>query len=508
MTAHSTNSTLLQLKIRNHSAVQKLTSIVKNKSVFVLASTGLLSGLIYWLMFVQPHDLFALYRRPLLDMKDLVEDDSLARWRLLGGFLIQGALYWLGWRAARHARGRAAWLIVLTSSLAFCLILLFLYPYDAADIFDNIMHGRILGVYGANPFAKIASDFKTDPFYRYTAWRYNTSAYGPGWEILAGGAARMAGNAVITNVLVFKLLAGAFLWASIGVVAAVLRRVAPERALAGSVLLAWNPVILYETFGHGHNDMAMVFWILAAVLALLYRRYTLTVLALVTGALFKFIPLLMLPAATLIILRDLPNARACVRFVVVTFGVAALLVILAYARFWHGTDTLDIERRQELFTTSLPTVGYYMLETQLGDEGAAAFISRFAAGLTAIFALLQGVRAWRNRTWLALPQATFNILLFYLLLTCLWFQTWYAVWPLAIAALLPPGHGARLGVLFGYAALSKPLIFGPLWLWIRPLPPRIWRETRLGPAVMALPWLYVLFALWHTRRKRKTRRKA
>ena len=507
MTTLPTDPTLLALRIRNQATVQKLTSIVQDKSIFVLAGTAVLSGLVYWLVFVQPHSLLALYQRPLLDLYRIVRNDPLARWRLLAGFMIQGALYWLGWRAARHARGRAAWIIVLAGTLVSSVILLFLYPYGAADVFDNIMHGRILGVHGANPFEQVAADFKMDPFYRYTAWRRDTSAYGPGWEILAGGAARLAGDAVITNVLAFKLLAGTFLLASIGVVASVLRRVAPERALAGVVLLAWNPVILYETFGQGHNDMAMVFWILFAVLTLLHRRYVLTILALITGALFKFIPLLMLPAAALIALRDLPDTRARVRFVVVTGGIAALLVVLAYAPFWYGKDTLNIDRRQELFTTSLPAVSFVVLEKQLGIESAVSVVSRIAAGLTALFALVQARGVWRNRTWLAFPQAAFNILMFYLLLTCLWFQTWYAVWPLGIAALLPPGHAARLGALFGYAVLTKTLIFGPWWLWIRPLPSRFWREIRLGPAVLAVPWLYALFALWHSRRKRQARQK-
>ena len=39
-------------------------------------------------------------------------------------------------------------------------------------------------------------------------------------------------------------------------------------------------------------------------------RHTLSVLALVAGALFKFVPLLLLPAAGLISLRALPDARA------------------------------------------------------------------------------------------------------------------------------------------------------------------------------------------------------
>jgi hypothetical protein len=480
----------------------------QNPATFALAALAALSVLVYVQVFVRPYSLLTFYRRPLLDLYDLAKQDPSTRWRLLGGFVVQGALYWLGWRAARRARGRAAWAIVLSGALASGTSLLFLYPFDAADVFDNIMHGRILGVYGANPFRQVASDFKTDPFYYYVAWRHTSSAYGPGWETLAGGVARLVGDGIVANVLAFKLLGGAFLAASVGVVAAILKSMAPKRALAGVVLLAWNPVILYETLGHGHNDMAMVFWILVAVWTLLRHRYTLTVLILVTGALFKFMPLLMLPAAGLVAVRDLPDVRARLRFLLVTGAAAVALVVLAYAPFWHGIKTLDVERRRELFTTSLPAVAYASLEPRLGEERTASLISQVAAGLTGLFALYQGWRAWHDRTWLGFTRAAFNILMFYLLLTCLWFQSWYAVWPLGLAALLPPGHAARLGALFGYATLSKPLIFGPLWLWPRPLPPKIWRELRLGPAVLALPWLYTLFVLWRTWHKRKTKKQA
>ena len=75
---------------------------------------------------------------------------------------------------------------------------------------------------------------------------------------------------------------------------------------------------------------------------------------------------------------------------------------------------------------------------------------------------------------------------------------------LGVAALLPAGHAARLAALFGYTALAKQLIFEPLWLWQRPLPLKAWRELRLGPAVMALPWLYLLALGWF--RLRGTRR--
>jgi hypothetical protein len=88
--------------------------------------------------------------------------------------------------------------------------------------------------------------------------------------------------------------------------------------------------------------------------------------------------------------------------------------------------------------------------------------------------------------------------MFYLLVACLWFHQWYTLWPLAVAALLPPGHAPRLAALFSYTALIKPLIMGPLLFWQKPLPPQTLRETLLGPSVMILAWLYAVYALWDT----------
>ncbi|MEZ4770689.1 MAG: hypothetical protein R2844_20000 [Caldilineales bacterium] len=291
-------------------------------ALWVLAGAGALSVLCYWAFFVRPFSLPDLAGRPLQDLVKLSQADPAARPRVIAGYLVLGGLYWLGWRAAQRIDRkdrRAAWIVIIASALVGGGLLLFMYPFGAADLFDNIMHGRILGIYGANPFAEPAAQFSTDPIYRYTAWRRSTSAYGPAWEVLAGGTAwlvdQILGSSetprvfVVGNAVAFKLLSGAFLAASAAVVTLILRRKAPERALAGVVLLAWNPVILVETLGNGHNDIAMIFWVLAAAWALVGGRYTLAMLALVVGALVKFVPVLMLPAALLVAWRELGERR-------------------------------------------------------------------------------------------------------------------------------------------------------------------------------------------------------
>jgi hypothetical protein len=268
----------------------------------------------------------------------------------------------------------------------------------------------------------------------------------------------------------------------------------------------WNPLILYETLGQGHNDVAMLFWILLATWWLAHRRHTLAVLALVVGALFKFVPLLLLPAAGLVSLRSLPGKAARLRFLVVTACATAVLVMLLYAPFWHGVDTLGIENRRGLFTASLPAAAYALLEAPLGEGRATSVVSSVAAIITVLFALWQGVRASRTPSWQVFAQAAFTVLMFYLLLGCLWFQQWYAVWPMGLVPLLANGHLAWLGISFGFVVLSKPLIFEPIWLWPHPSPDRSWLELRLGPAVLAIPWLLTLAALRAGRRTRSIRK--
>ncbi len=454
-----------------------------------------MSFLIYLFALVYPYNLFELSPYPRLAVYRFAESNPLVIIWLALVFVVQGGLYWLGWQVAQQAGGRTAWLIVLGSALAFSVVLLFFYPLDAADIFDYIMYARISGIYGGNPFREVAQQFATDPFYPYAAWPGTPSDYGPIWEVLAGGIARLAGDNVIVTVIAFKLLCGLFLATGIGLVAVILRRAAPERALAGVTFLAWNPIILYETMGNGHNDIAMAIWLLAAVWAILSRRYTLAVLALLSGALIKFIPLLLLPIAGIVALRNLPNLRTRLHFLAITTFTATALIAIIYSRYWYGLESLGLGRRAQLFTASLPAMlqAWLQLNWELKDIDWP--INMITASLTLLFVGWQSWRTWREPSWLRFCQATLHILLFYLLVTCTWFQQWYLVWPLCVAALLPPGPVVYLALISGgYTLLSKHVIFGPLIFRLRPLP-EAWREIVFAPVVLGLPWLYSIFLL-------------
>jgi hypothetical protein len=371
-------------------------------------------------------------------------------------------------------------------------------PFNSSDIYDNIVHGRILGLYNGNPYTQLGAHYSyKEPFVSFMGWARSPSAYGPLWEMFAGITAMLAGKGILATVIAFKLLAGVFSLGSGIVVALILRRAAPKQALAGTLLLAWNPVVLYETWGNGHNDMAMVFWVLLAVLALVYARYSLAVLSLICGMLIKYLPVLLIPAAGMIALYHLKSWRARLRFIVISALGSLALIYLVYSPYWEGLKTLTIQRRQSLFSATLPSTLFHTLiayHPELNVDEITKMISLAAFGLTILFALAQVLRVGRGRPWERFTQSAFNVLVFYLLFTNLWFQQWYTLWLIGLAPLLQDS-ARRLAILFGFAVLSKQFIIGPLIFWDGPRLEQPWLELSLTLGSIGIPLAYTMFAL-------------
>ncbi|MBE0682301.1 MAG: hypothetical protein IH589_10335 [Anaerolineales bacterium] len=412
-------------------------------------------------------------------------------------------MYWLGYRISNKVQNRSGWVIVVFGMFTFIVVFLFVAPFDAADIYDNIMHGRILGVHQANPFQQVIADYPNDPFHEYAAWKNARSAYGPLWELLAGLTARLAGDGIIANVLAFKLLPGIFHLAGVVVVVLYLRQTAPEQALGGALLLGWNPLMLYETWGNGHNDVAMAFWFLAAAWWILRRHYTLAALSLMVGALIKFIPILLIPTVLLIGWRSLETIRARLLFLVNTALLSLLITAASYYPFWNGFATLSFDRRMQMFSASIPATIFQLLKPTLGLNDAARLVSLSALGLLAVFVLIQSFRINEKESSRNFPQTTFYILAFYLLITCLWFQQWYTLWLVCLAPLLLKPN-RRLAILFSFWVVTKQLVFSRIFVATMFFKPEtaIYLTPLHTLAVLGVPWIYAVWIL-KTNRKRK-----
>ena len=483
---------------------QPIRKLFANPLVPLITAAGV-TLFIYVFFFVQPAGIYELLGRGA--RQDLAYLYTRRPWSLvrLGVcFAVLSGMYVMGWLAARRAKGSTAWAVVLVGALLFTEALVFLYPFDSADLFSYVFHGRIWTIYGGNPYIDLKANYPNDPFSDYVAWKGVPSVYGPLWEMLAGWLAKLSGDTIATNIIVFKTLVSVFYGACVGVVWALSKKLNPSQALGNVLLFSWNPLILYTTIGNGHNDITIVLCMLAAALAIAYKRHTLAMLALTAGILFKLIPIFLMPIAFAIALRDLPNWKARLHYMVVTGLVCVAFMVAAYAPFWTGPAILQWGFRMANFTTSLPAVIYFSLGNVMDKAQASHWVSWSAAGLTGAMSLWQAWLAWRDRSDQSFSRASFWTLMFFLLVTMTWYHMWYGVWVVGFAILLG-GREMFLGLFYSITTIAQQVVGHPLFEWHPPFPPKPLQHFYLAAAALGPAWLASIWVVMMNRFKRHSK---
>jgi len=366
---------------------------------------------------------------------------------------------------AARADGRAGLILALLGSALLGATMLWSFPAGAMDIFNNIMVGRLLWLYHLNPVTSAPSAISGDTLYSYLHyWRTFRSSYGPLWFLLTGPATLLGGNGLIRNIVAFKLLTLGFELVSVALIAQIVQRIAPRQTTAAVVCFGWNPLVLWETAGNGHNDIVMMAFVLLALLLLLTRRWPLAFAALACSVLIKYVSLVLLPVFVLWILRRW--GRAALKPLALGLAAMVAIIVIAYVPFWAGVRTLDPLRSQTSLVIFSPAGALLGTWDELADTG---FVFRVKAALTIAFAALYGISLLRLRgTPVSLLRAGVEVMFLVLVLMTWWFWPWYIVWGLALAALLPLSSHGRLFVLFSMTAMLGYVSFywgGALWNW-------------------------------------------
>ena len=476
----------------------------------LLAAVGLVSLLTYGLNFLLPFPLSRYYNLTLVCMGRIADRDAgmalAATAAVLALFLLYALACWL----CRKGMGRGLWTVVLGGAVLLSLVNLAMVTGNSTDIYDNIARGRITGIHQGNPYVHTPADYAFEPFLDYASWDNATSAYGPLWETVSALLSRLAGDALWSNILAQKLLALACYLLSTALIAAILHRIAPARAPAGTLIFAWNPLVLLDGVANAHNDLLMVTLFLGAWWFLSYARPInvaasgeprpdrvsegLALLLLMAAVLVKFIPALLFPFFLLYLLRPIQAGETWPRRLgrsLLLLLPAALLVIEYYAIFWEWPAiTTTFTRRAEMFRMSVPSAAVNILRPHLGEEAAMAtvrepFLWAFTLGYLVLvgrtaLALWPGpvaVPIWDRlgrRLFGSLPQgrpidvvlrASLIALLLYLLLLSFWFWPWYLIWPLALLALLGDERLLIPLILAGCAGELGHLAWNFLWYW-------------------------------------------
>jgi hypothetical protein len=407
--------------------------------------------------------------------------------------------------AARHGAQRRDMRYIVLWAALFCLLLIPVQPITSSDVYGYVFQGRIVAGLGENPFAHLFREFAADPsFFLVTFPDLPASAgYGPLWIALEAALSWLAGEHLLVNLLLFKVLAAGLHLACAFLVYATLGRLAPGQRLAGTLFYAWNPVLLYELVGNGHNDVALAALALCGFFLLSRDRGLLAIPCLVAAVLVKPVAALWLPPVGLWLLARTPGGLARLRRAAVIGALALVTAAVAYAPFWAGRQTFaGLVVQSNIHGNSLPSLLVHLVRAIWPAAGtgtgsaAVQGVKWLTVGLFAPFYLWQLRLAWdsgRKGHLAGLVVISFDLILFYLVFVGFQFWPWYLTWLMVPAALLRGTDASLRRALAAGLGLMAPLLYFPFgWMWARAHLPAWFRALLVAlPLLTLLPWAAV-----------------
>jgi hypothetical protein len=372
-------------------------------------------------------------------------------------------------RCARQASSLDRRFLFRTGALL-CLLAMLVPPFLSTDVFDYVARGRVEYL-GHDPYATTVVELSQDPgmagFLDHTNYPGHVSPYGP----LTAPLQRLVASLpwALAGVWLWKLLmALAFLGAG-WLIANTVQRLHNERdANRALVLWLWNPWLLLECCGSGHNDTLNAF-LLAATCAGVATGTGLGASATYGfGLLVKHGNALLGP-----LLLCWSIATKKLRGFLAGTGIAlaaAAGLVLCY--FLIADPLRFLKEQAEVSGTSLPA----LCDRLFG--GNAGMVAGGAGLVLALAVMAFGCRRTKDAVsfgqWGVLTMATF------LLLVPRLFSPWYHLWWLPLFSLCTAAIVPRVVELLG---------------WLGPLSYLVFVATRtLGPVDQV--WQFTLACGW------------
>lgn len=391
-----------------------------------------------------------------------------ARWAMVAAL---GAAFAYGYRAVRSLpTSPHAIRLVVGYAVALVAAVVLVRPFHSTDLYTYINRGWQQAEYGVNPYAVMVYETPnglTDPMF-YPKWQFNPCPYGflfalETWAISAAAGrdyALTVGLHKAAAVAAFTLL-GIAVWAG-------LRRFRPGPTHAGLFLYAWNPVLLLNHVGHGHNDLQMVLGIAVALLAAAAGRWVIVIPAITVAVLVKLPAAVVVPFVGLYVVRRFGWAKAAG-----SCALAGVIGAVATAPYLEGVLTRRPEatamttRDLTNLNNSLPSMALVPLELvipwvkQHRTEAITAVTVAAGVGFVVFY-------LWLLRRSVSRPADARGLVrdvvlaLTGLVLFSPKFHAWYVGFFVPLALWLPPGDRVRrvalavgAATLFGFTRIYQ-----------------------------------------------------
>jgi len=411
---------------------------------------------------------FFAHRYPLLGHSDRLTDvGKLSHYHgaqfteYVVGMLTIALCVGLGIRQTALLPAAAAAAPVFTCGAIALLFFGLMYPVNAIDIFIYASRSRLWTQYGANPIAVKPSLYELDAWRKFASeWGNSTSPYGPLWNWIAWPATRISGDDIGRALAGFKVLAGASVLVSAALVYKTANLVRPGTGAAAALFYCWNPLVLWEGAGNGHNDVVMVVPLLAAALLLAGKRYPGVIPMIVAAAMIKYVALLAVPFTVVAFWRLNPGWRARLRNALWSALGSAAVVAVSLAPFFDlAAIRSSLKTQGDIVLTSSASlaIGLYRNRYPVPTITHWAHLIGYAVLGFGLFILLvatyrrpgQALRVWFEAMFLYLITAAWTV------------RPWYGIWLVALAAVLPLGLTAVRAMIWSLGGLAS----YALWIW-------------------------------------------
>jgi hypothetical protein len=283
------------------------------------------------------------------------------------------------------------------------------------------------------------------------------SPYGIVWTQIEIATMQLCGTRLTAALLVFKSLVAALSLASAFCIWLFLGCVRPSAQLYGTLAYLWNPLILVELAGEGHNDALMLFFVTAALLACAYKRPTASLLAQCLAVATKYVPLLFLPAQLVYLWRQRRSTADLARAVLTALGLTLIILAALYAPLWAGAHSFDgLLHRAAPLSSASPFGGINWILRRSPWAAAAAPLTLAAVTLPLLVLIARSSLVVHDAFDLA--RAFASIALGYALFASPDYWPWYACLPVVLLIAADMRNLFWLVMLMSIAArLTAPL---------------------------------------------------
>lgn len=247
-------------------------------------------------------------------------------------FVVYGLAIYLCWNYKSRSNSIV---VVLLWSVIFFLTTVLALPNANTDIYNYIMRGRVAAAHNNNPYYIAADEYPEDPVYPYASHRFTKKGGGklPAWMPINILLAKIAGDHVVTNLLLYRFAFFLFNFANIALVALALKRLNSRYLLSGIIFYAWNPIVVI--YGQNKTDTVMAFYLMLALVLFItsWRK-----LAIISLGLSIFVKIITLPLAAIFWLGELRLKQW--RSLVFTSLLLGLTAIVIYFPFSKDTSLI------------------------------------------------------------------------------------------------------------------------------------------------------------------------